>query len=197
MRLPTTLHRGRQWWRNIDRRICFLPYERIKTKVGDRLKTPETPIWVVCSESHYSVLFSIDRSIVPPASSLTTAAAAREQSKQGTTHDHTSVTSTSGSTASIETNIPPCRTDGTTNDRAVGGGRGNNNGSGVGGGGGGGGRWGVYDGAGDGKSRQEEGDELEAFDLEYYDGLGRQDEVSYNSDPRISNDIASFRSPFR
>jgi len=29
-------------------------------EVGQRLKDPEEPIWVVCSESHYSVLFSDD-----------------------------------------------------------------------------------------------------------------------------------------
>jgi ubiquitin carboxyl-terminal hydrolase MINDY-3/4 len=28
--------------------------------VGENLKTPKVPIWIVCSESHYSVLFSID-----------------------------------------------------------------------------------------------------------------------------------------
>lgn len=162
--------------------------ERTATKVGDRLKTPETPIWVVCSESHYSVLFSIDRSIVPSVSSVATAT--REQFKQDRTRDHTPkrTTCNSGSTGSIETNATLCRTDGTTNYRTVGGGRGKH-GSGV--GGGGGGRWGMYDGAGDEKPRQEEGNDLEAFDLEYYDGLGRQDEVS--SDPHFP----SFCSPFR
>jgi len=28
--------------------------------VGQNLKTPKLPIWIVCSESHYSVLFSVD-----------------------------------------------------------------------------------------------------------------------------------------
>lgn len=28
-------------------------------EVGDRLKRPEQPVWVVCSESHYSVLFAL------------------------------------------------------------------------------------------------------------------------------------------
>lgn len=32
-------------------------------QVGDRLKTPEVPVWVVCSESHYSVLFSLELSV--------------------------------------------------------------------------------------------------------------------------------------
>lgn len=53
----------------------------------------------------------------------------------------------------------------------------------------GGGRWGGYDGALDGEPRQEEGDDLEAFDLQYYDGLGRQDEVRRIFDPRTLNGI--------
>ena len=28
--------------------------------VGEQLKTPNLPIWIVCSESHYSCLFSVD-----------------------------------------------------------------------------------------------------------------------------------------
>ena len=28
--------------------------------VGDNLKNPRVPIWIVCSESHYSVIFSVD-----------------------------------------------------------------------------------------------------------------------------------------
>ena len=28
--------------------------------VGEHLKTPRVPIWIVCSESHYTVLFSVD-----------------------------------------------------------------------------------------------------------------------------------------
>jgi len=28
--------------------------------VGDNMKTPRVPIWIVCSESHYSILFSVD-----------------------------------------------------------------------------------------------------------------------------------------
>lgn len=38
-------------------------------KVGSHLKTPQYPIWVVCCESHYSVLFSRDTAVsadVPP-----------------------------------------------------------------------------------------------------------------------------------
>ena len=27
-------------------------------KVGDFLKKPQLPIWIICSESHYSILFS-------------------------------------------------------------------------------------------------------------------------------------------
>lgn len=29
-------------------------------QVGDFLKTPRVPIWIVCSESHYTVIFSVD-----------------------------------------------------------------------------------------------------------------------------------------
>lgn len=32
-------------------------------KVGSHLKSPEFPMWVVCSESHYSVVFARDRQI--------------------------------------------------------------------------------------------------------------------------------------
>lgn len=28
--------------------------------VGENLKTPRVPIWIICSESHYSVIFSVD-----------------------------------------------------------------------------------------------------------------------------------------
>ena len=30
-------------------------------EVGQHLKTPRVPIWIVCSESHYSVIFSVDQ----------------------------------------------------------------------------------------------------------------------------------------
>ena len=33
-------------------------------EVGAYLKKPQVPIWIVCSESHYSVLFSPDMSLV-------------------------------------------------------------------------------------------------------------------------------------
>ncbi|XP_026201038.1 probable ubiquitin carboxyl-terminal hydrolase MINDY-4 [Anabas testudineus] len=33
-------------------------------KVGDYLKTPRWPIWVVCSESHFSVLFGLQRELL-------------------------------------------------------------------------------------------------------------------------------------
>ncbi|XP_055364295.1 probable ubiquitin carboxyl-terminal hydrolase MINDY-4 isoform X2 [Betta splendens] len=33
-------------------------------KVGDYLKTPRFPIWVVCSESHFSVLFGLQRELL-------------------------------------------------------------------------------------------------------------------------------------
>lgn len=36
-------------------------------QVGRRLKQPKVPIWIVCSESHYSVLFSTDMGVLEPA----------------------------------------------------------------------------------------------------------------------------------
>ena len=33
-------------------------------QVGANLKRPHLPIWVVCSESHYSILFSTDINLV-------------------------------------------------------------------------------------------------------------------------------------
>jgi len=36
-------------------------------EVGSFFKKPSYPIWVVCSESHYSVLFGLDRDIVGTA----------------------------------------------------------------------------------------------------------------------------------
>ena len=59
--------------RGIDSRaeIGFLSlfehYENIA--VGSHLKSPRLPIWVVCSESHYTVLFGLDNALattVPP-----------------------------------------------------------------------------------------------------------------------------------
>lgn len=32
--------------------------------VGENLKTPRLPIWIVCSESHYSILFSVDSQLI-------------------------------------------------------------------------------------------------------------------------------------
>ena len=32
--------------------------------VGENLKSPRVPIWIVCSESHYSVIFSVDSKLV-------------------------------------------------------------------------------------------------------------------------------------
>jgi hypothetical protein len=51
--------------RGIDRRASigllslFEHYENIS--VGSFLKQPQWPVWVVCSESHYTVLFSLER----------------------------------------------------------------------------------------------------------------------------------------
>lgn len=33
-------------------------------KVGSYLKTPRYPVWVVCSESHFSVLFSLKKNLL-------------------------------------------------------------------------------------------------------------------------------------
>lgn len=33
-------------------------------QVGENMKTPRVPIWIVCSESHYSIMFSVDSSLV-------------------------------------------------------------------------------------------------------------------------------------
>lgn len=32
-------------------------------QVGSRLKNPAVPIWIVCSESHYSVIFSVNMQV--------------------------------------------------------------------------------------------------------------------------------------
>jgi len=37
--------------------------------VGSNLKKPRVPIWIICSESHYSIMFSTDYSILTKASS--------------------------------------------------------------------------------------------------------------------------------
>lgn len=39
--------------------LRFLPHQ-----VGTHLKTPLYPIWVVCSESHFSVLFGLQRELL-------------------------------------------------------------------------------------------------------------------------------------
>ena len=38
-------------------------------EVGSFLKRPHVPIWIVCSESHYSVLFSLDMGLVQQSES--------------------------------------------------------------------------------------------------------------------------------
>lgn len=52
--------------KGIDKRsdIGFLTYFEYfgYFEVGQNYKTPRVPIWIVCSESHYSVLFSVDSS---------------------------------------------------------------------------------------------------------------------------------------
>eukprot|EP00903_Cladosiphon_okamuranus_P016847 g15536.t1 len=106
-------------------RVGFLTlFEAYKhVEVGDRLKTPETPVWVVCSESHYSVLFSLDRSLV--SSPLPTSA--RQSTIVGGNRREDQSRLATGERTRVD--------------------------------------------IGEGE------DGAEAFDLEYYDGLGRQDEI--------------------
>lgn len=33
-------------------------------QVGEHMKTPRLPIWIVCSESHYSIMFSVDSTLI-------------------------------------------------------------------------------------------------------------------------------------
>eukprot|EP00752_Nemacystus_decipiens_P004082 g3736.t2 len=116
-------------------RVGFLTlFEAYKhVEVGDRLKTPETPVWVVCSESHYSVLFSLDRSLVasplsPPAHQSSAVGGGRRKDQPRLAME-----------------------EGRRGD--------------------------MCEGAEDRSPRKGEGRSAEVFDLEYYDGLGRQDEV--------------------
>lgn len=136
---------------------------RIATKVGDLLKNPESPVWVVCSESHYSVLFCPSRSIVPTSAEASTAAleATRDQLERGVEgHQTTSATcylASSGATEDhiigrrLEKGMPRLasgeRTRGDAYVRAA------------------------------GEASHQQKNDSETFDLEYYDGLGRQDEV--------------------
>ncbi len=58
-------------------------------QVGSNLKRPRVPVWVVCSESHYTTLFSADRSVyargrrspmrVPPRDACCTASGSRKR----------------------------------------------------------------------------------------------------------------------
>jgi len=32
--------------------------------VGQHMKMPRVPIWIICSESHYSILFSVDNNLI-------------------------------------------------------------------------------------------------------------------------------------
>ncbi|CAB1097973.1 unnamed protein product [Ectocarpus sp. CCAP 1310/34] len=121
-------------------RVGFLTlFEAYKhVEVGDRLKNPETPIWVVCSESHYSVLFSVDSAIVPaPQPTIAT----REDSERQLA---------GGSGGATAKSVPAAGRSGRGNGGSAASGHG---------------------------SCGRETDGAEAFDLEYYDGLGRQDET--------------------
>lgn len=45
--------------------MCFFSYLTSPAfQVGAYLKTPRYPIWLVCSESHFSVLFGLQRELV-------------------------------------------------------------------------------------------------------------------------------------
>ena len=43
-------------WSNVEVSWCC--------QVGSYLKSPAYPVWVVCSESHFSVLFSTERELL-------------------------------------------------------------------------------------------------------------------------------------
>lgn len=116
-------------------------------QVGDSLKTPELPVWVVCSESHYSVLFSRDPSIL-----LLPLSNEYNKSETTTNSRGSKPNKLKGSCTRSEASV------------AVVAGRGKNEGEG--------------DGEGEEaaeRRRNKEG----VFDIEYYDGLGRQDEVRF------------------
>ena len=55
---------------NHTKSCCSIFTNGTTTQVGNNFKTPEAPAWVVCSESHYSVLFSTDKSLISPPSRL-------------------------------------------------------------------------------------------------------------------------------
>ncbi len=121
-------------------------------------------MWVVCSESHYSVLFCLDRSIVPTSAEAATAAleASRDQPERGAEGNHAiSATSYLASSGATEYHITGHREEkgvpGLASGQRT--------------------RGGAYVRAADEASHQEKKDDSETFDLEYYDGLGRQDEV--------------------
>lgn len=45
--------------------MCVFTYlTSVGFKVGAYLKTPRYPIWLVCSESHFSVLFGLQRELL-------------------------------------------------------------------------------------------------------------------------------------
>lgn len=43
--------------------LCIVPFS-FASQVGVNLKTPRYPIWLVCSESHFSVLFGLEQSVL-------------------------------------------------------------------------------------------------------------------------------------
>ncbi len=47
-----------------NRLLCSIVFDFPLSKVGAYLKTPRYPIWVVCSESHFSVLFGLQRELL-------------------------------------------------------------------------------------------------------------------------------------
>lgn len=145
----------------------------LSDKVGDLLKSPVNPIWVVCSESHYSVLFCPDRSIVSYSPTATTAATA---APAGVAGEQRLVARKAGGRNPCHTAgyNAACATHVDSADRS-------NDASST----GGGAREDALrvenrEGAGGGKHDTppcKDEDTEEALNLEYYDGLGRQDEV--------------------
>lgn len=43
--------------------LCIEPFS-FDSQVGLNLKTPRYPIWLVCSESHFSVLFGLEEGVL-------------------------------------------------------------------------------------------------------------------------------------
>lgn len=143
-------------------------------KVGNRLKSPVNPIWVVCSESHYSVLFCPDRSTVPssPIATMVATTAAVEGAGEQAAACKAGGRNPSRTAAHDPANATHFGGADRKHDTYGGGGTGNDTLRLASRGG-----TGEYEEGVDGTPPWEEKDDKEEFHLEYYDGLGRQDEV--------------------